>query len=588
MLLQSWVLLFAVRAHADPEICNGVDDDSDGFTDEGPIVSYADTDGDGAGDYTAVLISPDCGSAPGVADSNDCDDGDNGIPGSEGTTVDGVDQDCNFAIDDVTGLPNTKALVQSDTSVFYADAAGHNWTTSRNSCPSGYDLAEIDDQAENDLLVDLVTPLSPHQFWIGLNRISNVWYWVDGVTTLSYTNWEPGEGGSPSGHNCGFLDDGGTWFNVKCDDNHSFVCELRCTLQSYGDADGDGLGDPSDVTTECAPSPGRVLNDVDCDDLDAAVGVPLWYFDGDGDGHGDPLVFEQACVVPGPDWVDTPNDCDDADAALNDDTPWYDDGDNDGYPGSDVIDRGCTTDVPGAGLVTEDCNDKKKNIHPGAPEDCNGTDDDCNDLVDDDPVSGTTTYYADSDHDGYGIDGYTVEACAPPADYADQAGDCGPDDPNVHPNAPEQCDNHVDDDCDGQVDESTTEITFYFDGDGDGYGDPTDSRVGCVSPGEGWLLDDSDCDDDDPAINPGADEIPNDGVDQDCDGYDVITTGGSGGGTTLVTIPDGGSDPGDRAGGTAADRVVGCGCGTSSPAPSGVALLALAALSSRRRSRSRS
>jgi hypothetical protein len=46
-----------------------------------------------------------------------------------------------------------------------------------------------------------------------------------------------------------------------------------------------------------------------------------------------------------------------------------------------------------------------------------------------------------------------------------------------------------------------------FDGDGDGY--DADHAGG------------DDCDDDDPSVNPGADEVPYDGVDQDCDGADL-------------------------------------------------------------------
>ncbi len=35
---------------------------------------------------------------------------------------------------------------------------------------------------------------------------------------------------------------------------------------------------------------------------------------------------------------------------------------------------------------------------------------------------------------------------------------------------------------------------------------------------DGWFANDGDCDDDDPDVNPGADEICDDGIDNDCDG----------------------------------------------------------------------
>ena len=59
---------------------------------------------------------------------------------------------------------------------------------------------------------------------------------------------------------------------------------------------------------------------------------------------------------------------------------------------------------------------------------------------------------------------------------------------------------------------------WYLDDDGDGYGDSSDQGVlACEAPA-GRVLDDSDCDDGDPAINPGAEEICENDVDENCDG----------------------------------------------------------------------
>jgi V8-like Glu-specific endopeptidase len=86
----------------------------------------------------------------------------------------------------------------------------------------------------------------------------------------------------------------------------------------------------------------------------------------------------------------------------------------------------------------------------------------------------------DADGDGY---------CA--------ADDCNDSDPFVHPDAPERCNDGMDNNCDGRVDEG---CAVCVDLDGDGY---------CST---------IDCDDHDPAVNPGTAEKCGDGKDNNCDG----------------------------------------------------------------------
>jgi hypothetical protein len=92
--------------------------------------------------------------------------------------------------------------------------------------------------------------------------------------------------------------------------------------------------------------------------------------------------------------------------------------------------------------------------------------------------------------------------------------DCSDGDASVYPGAVEVCDG-VDNDCDDEVDEGVTS-TYWYDGDGDGYGDPLLTEQLCEAL-SGWVPNGDDCDDTDAAINPAAVEAC-DEVDDDCDG----------------------------------------------------------------------
>ena len=120
-------------------------------------------------------------------------------------------------------------------------------------------------------------------------------------------------------------------------------------------------------------------------------------------------------------------------------------------------------------------------MHPGKTDVCDdGIDQDCN--------GEDMSCACDVDRDGH-----AAPSCG--------GNDCDDDNPDVHPRAPELC-NERDDDCDGETDEG-------LDADSDGY----------KSCG-----DEADCDDDDETIHPGAEEICGDHIDQDCDGADEECT----------------------------------------------------------------
>jgi hypothetical protein len=111
-------------------------------------------------------------------------------------------------------------------------------------------------------------------------------------------------------------------------------------------------------------------------------------------------------------------------------------------------------------------------------------------------IEGTLKAYhcIDKDNDGY-----------------DSCNECDDDNADINPDADEICDG-VDNDCDDKIDEGL----FYPDVDQDGYGDILDVGQSCPVP-EGYVSDNTDCNDNDSTINPGAVEIPGDGIDQNCD-----------------------------------------------------------------------
>jgi hypothetical protein len=495
------------------EYCDGHDDDCDGSVDEDSAVDaptwYADSDGDGFGDSASTDI--ECYEPTGyVSNSSDCDDADGATyPGAD-EYCDGHDDDCDGNVDESSAVDAKTWYVDKD-SDGYGDSA---FTDLECYQPSGY-VADNTDCDDSDV------------------------------------NAYPGASEYCDGHD----DD--------CDGDTDEDSALDATTW-YADSDGDNYGDSATTDVECYQPTSYVADATDCDDTDAdtnpgaseycdghdddcdgtidedsAVDASTWYADGDSDTYGDSATTDVECYQP-TGYVADATDCDDTDADTNpgaseycdghdddcdgtidedsavDATTWYGDLDSDGYGDSSRTDVSCSQP---SGFVSDatDCNDADANTYPGADEYCDGHDDDCDGVTDENTAVDVTIWYKDSDSDTYGDSATPDIECNQPSGYVADNTDCDDADAGTYPGADEYCDGH-DDNCDGVVDEATAldASTWYKDGDSDAFGTSSISQNACSQP-SGTVADNTDCDDTDANTYPGADEYC-DGHDDDCDG----------------------------------------------------------------------
>ncbi|WP_157069413.1 MopE-related protein [Sandaracinus amylolyticus] len=225
------------------------------------------------------------------------------------------------------------------------------------------------------------------------------------------------------------------------DDDCDGLSDEGALRSYYPDDDGDGYGREGATPVMACNAPARHVEDdaTDCDDTvrlrnpaatelcdgidnncDGATdeaGSRTYYRDSDGDGYGDPgtTVTRLDCVIPSG-HVALGNDCRDGDADI--------------HPGAtercDRIDSDCT--LPGAaaggedlaedgdrdghaplaatctaGFPKDDCNDADRFSFLGAPEVCDGRDNDCDGTADPQPAMNAWCGV------GYACDGGTCE-----------------------------------------------------------------------------------------------------------------------------------------------------------------------------------
>lgn len=138
-------------------------------------------------------------------------------------------------------------------------------------------------------------------------------------------------------------------------------------------------------------------------------------------------------------------DCDDADSTVHGPTTWYEDADGDGFGNPDVFIEAC--EAPDGFVVYDlDCDDEDEFVHFGAEEICDELDNDCDGNIDEDA---TSTFYADTDGDGYGDPLNAVQACMSTESTVSNADDCDDTNDQINPGMIEICNDGWDNDCDG-------------------------------------------------------------------------------------------------------------------------------------------
>ena len=491
------------------EICgNGVDDNCDGLTDTGVdqtgcVVYYVDSDADGFGDKS----QSSCLCAPSALYSTsvagDCNDQDAAVNAKSLETCNGKDDDCNGVIDDQA----------QDCKVYYQDADADTYgVTGDSKClcakADGYTALLTGD------CNDAASAIHP--------KATEV---------------------------CDTVDN-------DCDGLTDPVNSEGCT-NMYKDADGDGYGS-FQVSSKClcAEGGGYVSTGGDCDDADKdvhpgateacngkddncdlvidpknAAGCTTYYVDGDGDTYG-ASTSQCTCKAEQAFTATVSGDCDDTQAsahpgatevcdgldnncnALTDEgltSTFYTDVDGDGYGTGGGVQLCSATQ--GFGTQPGDCDDTDKLVNPGLNESCDGKDNNCNAQTDEGLPS--QLYYADADKDGCGA-GVGQTQCGPSAGFpVTLNGDCADGDAAIHPGATEAC-NLKDDNCDGQTDEGASPTTWYADADKDTFGNPAVSQVSCGAPA-GYVADKTDCDDTNASIKPTGLETCN-SKDDNCNG----------------------------------------------------------------------
>jgi hypothetical protein len=539
---------------------NGLDEDCTGA---GLVTCYADADADYWGGPSTLDPDGSCTDDSGQwGVGGDCLDNDPmAHPGATDVPGNGVDEDCSGA----------------DSVLCFTDADGDGWGTGAASLDTDGVCAVASGQSGtggdcNDAQA-LIHPFAAELADNGLDEDCSGADTVSCFQDVDGDGWgglvsadpdgsctdDPGQAGTPG--DCDDLDaqthPGAT---EVLSDGLDQDCTGADTALCWVDADGDGYGGASeqqDPDGSCLDDAGQTATPGDCADGNAAWNpaaldppgdgldqdcsgedaLSCWT-DGDSDGWGvPPLVTDpDGDCTDDPGQADQGGDCDDlslqrfpgnpevADDGIDqdcsgwDDLTCYADQDGDGWGSSFTLvspDGSCTDD-PGEAPLGGDCEDQDPTVFPGATDIAgDGVDQDCSGLD-------SAACWADGDGDGVGgavAQGDADGSCLDDPGQSALSGDCDDTDPTRFPGAPETPGDGIDQDC-----TFTDAALCFVDADGDGVG-----ALLTTIEGDGDCDDDlgasslsTDCDDADPTRWPGAPEFSFDGIDQDCDGADLL------------------------------------------------------------------
>lgn len=466
-------------------------DDSNNAIGVATTTYYQDSDGDTFGSASATIVA--CTQPVGyVSNSLDCNDASNTInPNATDIPDNGIDEDCSGSDASILGsdigmYEFTQAaacpVTALDVTTQPLNAVFSPYSTMNTSCQS---TANVFNNSDWNITA-VVDPTEYNEFSVNANDC----YTID-INRIIFTHKNSASGGFP------------TWTLRSSLDN--FAADIASGLSSSFDKiDTINLTSAFDAidqvtfrlyVTNISTTTATWRNDnVRIIGTFGTLTPQTYYADLDNDTYGDPTSSISVCTPP-VGYVLNNTDCDDNNATINPTTVWYQDLDNDTYGNSAVTITNCIQPV-GYVATAGDCDDLNNAVYQ------------------------PTTYYFDLDADGHGdASAVGVDFCTNPgAGYSLLNDDCDDTDNSVYPGATEICDGK-DNDCANGIDDGLTFVNYYVDADNDTYGIGAPQSL-CSNPGAGYSIQNGDCNDANASMYPGATEILNNGIDENCDGTD--------------------------------------------------------------------